>query len=39
MIFVFSRSIQDDRFPITLRGNDCYRDLSALLNEARKKIS
>ncbi|MGZ3695111.1 MAG: hypothetical protein ACXWQO_13275 [Bdellovibrionota bacterium] len=38
MIFVFSRAIQDDKFPITLRSSDVYADLSEMLNEGRKKI-
>ncbi|MGE3262630.1 MAG: hypothetical protein AB7K68_12685 [Bacteriovoracia bacterium] len=39
MVFVFSRAIQEDKFPITLRSNDVYKDLAAALNEARVKIS
>lgn len=39
MIFVFSRAIREDKFPISLRSDDVYQDLAALMNEAREKIS
>lgn len=38
MIFVFSRAIHEDRFPITLRGSDIYTDLADSLNEGRNRI-
>lgn len=38
MIFVFSRAIYDDRFPLTLRTNDIYGELADEMNKARKKI-
>lgn len=38
MIYVFSRLLKEDRFPITLRGNDLYHDLADAMNQARKQI-
>jgi len=38
MLFVFSRAIKDDRFPIYLRMGDLYTGLAETLNEARTKI-
>ena len=38
MLFVFSRSIKEDRFPIYLRSGDLYTGLADTLNEARRKI-
>ncbi len=38
MIFVFSRAIEEDRFPVQLRTNDVYHGLAVLLNRAREKI-
>lgn len=38
MIFVFSRAIQNDKFPLTLRGTDIYHDLGGILNEAYERF-
>jgi hypothetical protein len=38
MIYVFSRALKEDRFPITLRGNDLYHDLADTMNQARMQI-
>lgn len=38
MIYVFSRSIHEDRFPVTLRNTDIYNGLADALNEARTRI-
>lgn len=38
MIFVFSRAMQEDRFPVTLRTGDIYHDLARTLNNARSKF-
>lgn len=38
MIFVFSRALEEDRFPIQLRTDDIYHGLAAQLNKAREKI-
>jgi hypothetical protein len=38
MIFVFSRAIHEDRFPITLRSTDIYTDLADSLNEGRNRL-
>lgn len=39
MIFVFSRAIHEDRFPITLRSTDIYPELASTLNEARRHLN
>jgi hypothetical protein len=38
MIFVFSRAIHEDRFPIVLRSSDIYVGLAESLNEGRSRI-
>lgn len=38
MIFVFSRALEEDRFPIQLRTDDVYHGLAASLNKARERI-
>gem|GEM_PF-5116506 len=38
MIFVFTRALEEDRFPIQLRTDDIYHGLAASLNRAREKI-
>ncbi len=38
MIFVFSRALEEDRFPIQLRTDDIYHGLAASLNRARENI-
>lgn len=38
MIWVFARSIEDDRFPLQLRSNDVYHGLASLLNRGRERI-
>lgn len=38
MLFVFSRAIYEDRFPITLRSVDLYTELADVLNKARNRI-
>jgi hypothetical protein len=38
MIFVFSRAIHDDNFPLTLRASDIYGDLAVVMNEARGQL-
>lgn len=38
MIFVFSRALEEDRFPIQLRTDDVYHGLAAGLNRARERI-
>lgn len=38
MLFVFSRALHEDRFPITLRSSDLYQPLADRMNEARAKI-
>lgn len=38
MIFVFSRALEEDRFPIQLRTDDIYHGLAAVLNKARERI-
>ena len=38
MIFVFSRALEQDRFPIQLRAYDVYQSLGAVMNKAREKI-
>ncbi len=38
MIYVFCRALKEDRFPVTLRGNDLYHDLADTMNQARKQI-
>lgn len=38
MLFVFSRAIKDDKFPIYLRMGDLYTGLAETLNEGREKI-
>ena len=38
MIWVFARSLEDDRFPLQLRSNDVYHGLAAVLNRGREKI-
>jgi hypothetical protein len=38
MLFVFSRTIYEDKFPITLRSVDLYTDLADILNKARNRI-
>ncbi len=37
MIFVFSRAIKEDSFPLTLRATDLYGSFAKTLNEARQK--
>ncbi len=38
MIFVFTRALEEDRFPIQLRTDDIYHGLAASLNRAREKV-
>jgi hypothetical protein len=38
MLFVFSRAIHEDRFPIVLREGDIYTGLAQALNEARDRL-
>ncbi|HEY8279361.1 MAG TPA: hypothetical protein VIH99_07050 [Bdellovibrionota bacterium] len=38
MIFVFSRAVEEDRFPVQLRTDDVYHGLASTLNRARDKI-
>jgi hypothetical protein len=38
MIQVFSRALEEDRFPIQLRTNDIYHNLAHILNRARERI-
>lgn len=38
MIYVFSRALEEDRFPIQLRSDDIYHSLSTVMNRAREKI-
>ncbi len=38
MIWVFSRALEEDRFPIQLRTDDVYHSLAASLNRARERI-
>ncbi len=38
MLFVFSRAIYEDKFPITLRSVDLYTELAEILNKARNRI-
>ncbi len=38
MIFVFSRALEEDRFPVQLRTDDIYHALASTLNRARDKI-
>jgi hypothetical protein len=38
MLFVFSRSVFEDKFPITLRNADLYTELAETLNKARNRI-
>jgi hypothetical protein len=38
MIWVFSRALEEDRFPVQLRTDDVYHGLAASLNRARERI-
>ena len=38
MIFVFTRAIEEDRFPVQLRNDDVYHGLASAMNDARAKI-
>lgn len=38
MIFVFSRAIEEDRFPVQLRADDVYHELADALNRARASL-
>ncbi|MGZ3650840.1 MAG: hypothetical protein ACXVB9_15075 [Bdellovibrionota bacterium] len=38
MMFVFTRALEEDRFPIQLRTDDVYHGLANALNSAREKI-
>lgn len=38
MMFVFSRALEEDRFPVQLRTDDIYHGLASAMNEARAKI-
>ena len=38
MIFVFSRAIEEDRFPVQLRLTDVYHGLATVLNRARDRM-
>jgi hypothetical protein len=38
MLFVFSRSVFEDKFPITLRSADLYTELAETLNKARNRV-
>jgi hypothetical protein len=38
MMFVFTRAIDEDRFPVQLRSDDIYHGLANVMNEARGKI-
>jgi hypothetical protein len=39
MIFVFSRAMHEDQFPLTLRAGDIYGDLAESMNKGREKIA
>lgn len=39
MLFVFSRAMYEDKFPITLRGSDLFLGLAEAMNRAREKIA
>ena len=39
IMFVFTRAINEDRFPVQLRSDDIYHRLAAVMNEARAKIN
>jgi hypothetical protein len=38
MLFVFSRAVRDDRFPIYLRAGDLFTGLADTMNKARERI-
>lgn len=38
MIWVFSRSLAEDRFPVTIRHTDIYPTLAQTMNDARAKL-
>lgn len=38
MLFVFSRAMHEDKFPISLRSTDLYLGLAETMNKARNKI-
>jgi hypothetical protein len=39
MIFVFSRAMHEDQFPLTLRAGDIYGELADSMNKGREKIA
>jgi hypothetical protein len=39
MLYVFSRTVKDDNFPLKLRGNDIYHDLAKTMNQAGSSIA
>ena len=38
MLYVFTRALEEDRFPVQLRLTDVYHGLAAIMNNARQKI-
>ena len=38
MLFVFSKAVHQDRFPVTLRADDVYSELADTVNQARASI-
>jgi hypothetical protein len=38
MLFVFSKTMHEDRFPISLRSNDIYGELAQTMNQARARV-